>query len=49
VQGDASHHGSQGGGPKKNNQEKMEFRGGEEAQGVADPKKPCQFMPKHFY
>jgi hypothetical protein len=28
---------------------KMEGRGGEEAQGVADPKKPCQFMPKHFY
>jgi hypothetical protein len=39
VQGNADHPGSQGGGPQKEQSEKMEGRGGGEAQGVADPKK----------
>jgi hypothetical protein len=39
AQGDASHPGYQGGGPIKNNQQKMVGQGGGEAQGVADPKK----------
>jgi hypothetical protein len=49
VQGASSHPGKQGGGQEENNREKIEGRGGREAQGVAGPKRvEYKFMNRYY-